>query len=213
MLKVQVYSIKGIKTGDFALPKEYGEKVNKNFLAQVVHVYQERSHIGLRNTQTRAEVNRTGKKIYKQKGTGGARHGSRRAPIYVGGGVAHGPRPLRRELSISGQMKTKSKISAITLMATEKKLVLVEGFSKLNKTKMAGELTSNLAKELKVNRFTILLAETNAKIGVFVRNLKNSNVLPFKNASTMDILGGGMLILDKEIFEEKVKKPSNKVTK
>ena len=66
------------------LPKEFDQKLNMPLLAQAVHVYEERSHVGLRNTKTRSEVNRTTKKIYKQKGTGGARHGSRRANLYVG---------------------------------------------------------------------------------------------------------------------------------
>jgi len=203
MLKAQVYSLKGVKTADFNLPKVFDVEVNKNFLAQAIRVYEERAHVGLRSTKTRSEINRTTKKFYKQKGTGGARHGSRRANVFVGGGVVFGPRPLRRVLTISSQMKIKSRLTAIAAKVAEHELILVEGLNKLNKTKIASELTKNLTKELKSKRFTFLLSDTNAKTGMFLRNLKNSVSVPFKDASAIDIWRGGMVVVDKEAFEIK----------
>ncbi|MBI1872200.1 50S ribosomal protein L4, partial [Candidatus Collierbacteria bacterium] len=66
-------------------------KVNEALLSQVIHVYRANTHQNTSKVKTRGEVNRTTKKVYRQKGTGNARHGARSAPIYVGGGVAHGP--------------------------------------------------------------------------------------------------------------------------
>lgn len=213
MLKVNTYSLKGVKTGDFALPKVFDVEVNKNFLAQAIRVYEERAHVGLRSTKTRSEINRTTKKFYKQKGTGGARHGSRRANVFVGGGVVFGPRPLRRVLSISSQMKIKSRLTAIAAKVNEHELILVEGLNKLNKTKVAAELTKNLTKELKSKRFTFLLSDTNAKIGIFLRNLKNSVSVPFADASVIDIWRGGMVVVDSEVFSDKKQETSKKETK
>lgn len=213
MLKTQVYSLKGVKTGDFAFPKVFDVEVNKNFLAQAIRVYEERAHVGLRSTKTRSEINRTTKKFYKQKGTGGARHGSRRANVFVGGGVVFGPRPLRRELTISNQMKIKSRLTAISAKVAEHELILVEGLNKLNKTKIAAELTKNLTKELKSKRFTFLLSDTNAKTGIFLRNLKNSVSVPFKDASAIDIFRGGMVVVDSEVFSNKKQETSKKETK
>src|SRR3972149_10697830 len=105
MLKVNSYSTKGTKLAAVTLPKDWEEKMNLALLSQVMHVYQDRLHIGLAKAKTRGEVNRTTKKWYAQKHTGGARHGARSAPIFVGGGVAHGPRPLRRELNLSDRMR------------------------------------------------------------------------------------------------------------
>jgi len=99
-MKIQNYN-KGAKAGGVILPKEFGIKVNPLLLAQAIYVYEDRAHVGLRKTKTRSEVERTTKKVYRQKGTGGARHGSRRAPIFVGGGVALGPRPLKREVLLN----------------------------------------------------------------------------------------------------------------
>ncbi len=213
MLKVDTYSIKGIKTGEFALPKEFDVEVNPNFLAQAIRVYEERAHIGLRNTKTRSEINRTGRKVYKQKGTGGARHGSRRANVFVGGGVVFGPRPLRRELTISSQMKVKAKFTAIAAKVNEKELILVEGLNGLNKTKAVAGLTQNLTKELKSKRFTFLLSPINAKAGLSIRNLKNSTNLPFKDASAIDIWRGGIVVVDKDVFEAKKEESKTKTEK
>ena len=67
MLKINTYSIKGTKLADYSLPKEFDIKPNLNLLAQGIRVYEDMSHTGLRKTKTRAEINRTGKKVYNKK--------------------------------------------------------------------------------------------------------------------------------------------------
>ena len=99
MSKVNAFSAKGIKQAEVSLPKQFAEKENLSLLSQAIHIYRDRAHIGLAKTKTRGEVARTTKKWYRQKGTGGARHGARSAPIFVGGGTAHGPKLARRELA------------------------------------------------------------------------------------------------------------------
>jgi large subunit ribosomal protein L4 len=138
-MKAQIFSVKGVKTGEESLPKEFSQKVNLALLAQAVHVFEERGHVGLRKTKTRSEINRTTKKIYKQKGTGGARHGSRRANLYVGGGVALGPRPIRRILTLSGKMKARARIFAYSVKADDGKIAFVTGISKIDKTKAVAD--------------------------------------------------------------------------
>jgi len=220
MLKLNTYSIKGVKTGEFSLPKEFGDTVNESLLAQAIRVYEERSHVGLRNTKTRSEVNRTGKKVYAQKGTGGARHGSRRANVFVGGGVIFGPRPLRRIVELPTKLKNLAKIAALVSKAIAKEVIVVEDLSKVNKTKMAGQLTTVLSKEFKSKKFTFVTSETNKTLHKFLRNLKNTNNVSFKEASALDIFKGGTIILDQSIFEavkpvkaEKEVKPVKKVVK
>lgn len=201
MLKLNTYSIKGVKTGEFVLPKEFGETVNESLLAQAVRVYEERSHVGLRNAKTRSEVNRTGKKVYAQKGTGGARHGSRRANVFVGGGVIFGPRPLRRIVELPTKLKNLAKTAALVSKVLAKEVIAVEDLSKVTKTKMAGQLTSVLAREFKSKKFTFVTSETNKTLHKFLRNLKNTNNVSFKEASALDIFKGGTIILDQSIFE------------
>lgn len=185
---------------DFKLPKEFrvslsGKRVNLSLLAQALHVYEERAHLGLRKTKTRAEVKRTGKKVYRQKGTGGARHGSRRAPIYVGGGVAHGPRPIRRVLNLPEKTKRMAKLVALSLA----KVVVASGFGTLAKTREAQKFVSKLGGK----RFLFLLSEKNKKAAEKIKNLAGVKVKLFAEANAFDIIKGGILILDREVFAKK----------
>jgi large subunit ribosomal protein L4 len=210
MVKAPIYTIKGTKTGEFTLPKEVFEaKPNLNLLAQVVHVYEERGHMGLRNTKTRSEVNRTTKKIYKQKGTGGARHGSRRANVYVGGGITFGPRPIRRILNLSNALKKKARTYAFTLKAGEKEVVVASGVSKLTKTKEA----SDFIKKIGGARVTFVLSETSRPAIKFLRNLATARSVFYKDINAYDIYIGGVLVLDQDIFEVKKAAPAAKAEK
>jgi large subunit ribosomal protein L4 len=209
-MKIQTFTVKGIKVEDTNLPKELGVKTNSSLLAQALYVYEERSHIGLRKTKTRSEVLRTTKKVYKQKGTGGARHGSRRAPIFVGGGVAFGPRPVRRILNLPNDIKNKAKFMTFALKAEDNQLVFVTGISKLDKTKAAKELLNSLEKTTSAKRFIFVLAETSKEAVKALRNLSNASYVFYKNINALDIYRGGMIVMDKDIFkeEEKVTKTS-----
>ena len=202
-MKIQRFTAKGTKTEDISLPREFGGKVNFPLLAQSLYVYEERAHIGLRKTKTRAEVNRTTKKVYKQKGTGGARHGSRRAPIFVDGGVALGPRPVKRVKTLSNDIKNKSKFMAFSLKAEEKQMIFVSGVSKLDKTKSARQLVSALEKSTSARRFTFVLSEKSKEAIRALRNLANVDYVFYKNSNALDIYRGGMIVIDEEIFETK----------
>lgn len=211
MLKAQIYTLKGTKVGELTLPKDiFGQEINLNLLAQANHIYEERSHVGLRNTKTRSEINRTTKKIYKQKGTGGARHGSRRANLYVGGGIIFGPRPLRRILTIPQSIKRAAILAAFSAKAKADEIVALKGISAVTKTKEVAEFLSKLGKDVKAKRFTFLLSDTNLKGFRFLRNVKNVKTVLYKNASAFDIIGAGQIVLDEDIFE---KKSVKKVTK
>lgn len=201
-MKIQTFTSKGIKAEDTNLPKEFTGKVNLPLLAQAIYVYEERSHVGLRKTKTRAEVLRTTKKLYRQKGTGGARHGSRRAPIFVGGGVALGPRPVRRVLNLTKDIKNKSKFMAFALKAEEKNMVFVSGISKLEKTKSAQELINALKKATSAKRFTFVLSDKAKSTLKVLRNLANVSCVLYKNTSAFDVYRGGMIVVDEEIFGE-----------
>lgn len=205
-----------------ALPAEFNQKLNMPFLAQAVHIFEERSHVGLRNTKTRAEINRTTKKVYKQKGTGGARHGSRRANLYVGGGVALGPRPVRRILSLSDRMKTQAKFLAYSLKAAEKQMVAVSGLSKIEKTNAVKGLVKTLRKTDHIKSLTFVLSEDAMPAIRSLRNLDLVKSVSYKDASVYDIFTGGMIVMDEGVFAKKaevkaktevVKKTVKKTTK
>lgn len=215
MLKVNVYSAKGTKLSDFTLPKRYQVEVNLNLLAQAKRVYEDGAHPGLRKTKTRSEVIRTHKKLYKQKGTGGARHGSKNAPIFVGGGIAHGPRPLRRVLELPKKMKEMALNMAVSFKAKNNEMVLVDGVDKLSKTKEAAIFLSKVSKEVPGARFTFASSKKEVNALKFFRNIESVNALPFANLNAYNVLMGGTLVVDKDAFEviKETKEPKKEVKK
>lgn len=210
-MKIQKFTSKGVKTEETVLPKEITGKINLPLLAQAVYVYEDRLHVGLRKAKTRSEVERTSKKLYKQKGTGGARHGSRRAPIFVGGGVALGPRPVKRILTLSKTFKDKAKVMSFNLKAENKEMVFVSGISKIAKTKEAGNLLKALEKATSAKRFTFVLSEKAKEAVRALKNLKNAAYVFYKDANAFDIYRGGMIVMDEEIFDVEVKSEGQKV--
>lgn len=214
MIKVNAFSAKGIKQAEFSLPKYFEEKENKNLLSQAIHIYGERSHIGLSKTKTRGEVARTTKKWYRQKGTGGARHGARSAPIFVGGGVAHGPKPERRELKLPDKMKKKALNIALSLKAKEGKMIVVDGLSALNKTKDVAKLVEKLkSKDKKSQKFTFVLREGNSvKVKIF-RNISDVCIRTYGRMGAYDVYFGGTLVIDRDVFNKEISKKESVVKK
>jgi len=199
-MKIQSYTIKGVKAEDSVLPKELSQEVNLNLLAQAVYVYENKTHIGLRNTKTRSEINRTTKKVYKQKGTGGARHGSKRANLFVGGGVIFGPRPVKRALVLPAKIRSKAKNFAFLLKAKENKLVFIDGIEKLDATKTAGALVKILSKETKSKKFAFILSDKATKSAKFINNIKNTKAYSYKHVTAYDIVNAGVVLMDSSIF-------------
>ncbi|MBI1863795.1 50S ribosomal protein L4 [Candidatus Woesebacteria bacterium] len=206
-MKAATFTITGKKLEPTILPKEWKEDKNLNLVSQAVHVYEDRLHKGHRKAQTRAEVNRTKKKLFKQKGTGNARHGSRSAPIFVGGGVAHGPRPIKKVLYLSSKMKRKSLLASLALKSKNSESIVVKDLEKIKKTKEAQKFLD--AAKI-TNRRTFVLKE--GSVRKVLKNLENTNIKLFSDLNTYDVLFGGTLIFDSAVFE-KPKKETKKVTK
>ena len=199
MLKVNSYSTKGTKLAAVTLPKDWEEKMNLALLSQVMHVYQDRLHIGLAKAKTRGEVNRTTKKWYAQKHTGGARHGARSAPIFVGGGVAHGPRPLRRELNLSDRMRKKALGVAISLAVKEGKVSVAQ--IDFKKTSEANKFVEKVFGK-NDPRVTFVISKENLKVTKFLRNIKNVKVILDSNMNAYDVFFGGNIVMDKQSLSQ-----------
>lgn len=136
-LSATIVGVDGAVVGRITLPAElFGVSVNNALLAQAVRVYRANQREGGAHTKTRGEVEGSTRKIYKQKGTGRARHGSIRAPIFVGGGIVFGPRTRDFRLTMSKKMKRAALVSALTEKLSEKRIIIVDGLDSLEpKTK------------------------------------------------------------------------------
>lgn len=194
-MKIQYYTAKGTKTKQASLPKALSGKVNDDLLAQAFHVYRSRSHGGRSKTQTRADVSLTTAKWYKQKGTGRARHGAKSAPIFVGGGKAHGAKGLKRELKLSSNLKTKALVTALNQKASEGALVVVTKIADIKKTKDAAGLLNKILGDTSKKATLILTKESKDTWRAF-RNIKNCEFALVSSLNAYNVLLGGTLVFE-----------------
>jgi len=176
------------------LPKElFGQTVSSQLLAQAVRVFLANQHQGTQSVLTRSEVNRTRKKLYKQKGTGGARHGDRKAPIFVGGGVSFAPKPRDFSLKLPEKMKKIALHGALSLQAKGKKVSVVSGMAKLT-----GK-TSELAKFLTDTKNTLIITDTlRSNVYRAAKNIRNVTVVPLNQANTYEVLKANQIFIMEE---------------
>ncbi|MDO8269890.1 MAG: 50S ribosomal protein L4 [Candidatus Levybacteria bacterium] len=139
-IKVSVIGVDGKAMGNMTLPEDvFGTKPNKTLIAQAVRVYLANQRQGNASTKTRSDVKGSTRKIYRQKGTGRARHGAVKAPIFVGGGIAFGPHPHDFSLKFPSKMKKAALISALSEKAQSGVIKVIDGeFS--GKTKEVAKL-------------------------------------------------------------------------
>jgi large subunit ribosomal protein L4 len=129
-MKVPVYSMAGQEVSSVDLPAAVFEaKINRDLMHQAVVRQMANARQGTHKAKGRSEVNRSTAKIYRQKGTGRARHGSRRAPIFVGGGVAHGPQPRDYSKKMPRKMRRAALRSALSVKASNGDIVVLDDIS------------------------------------------------------------------------------------
>jgi len=205
MNKIKVFSnTKSDKKVEISLPKELvAEKVNQSLVDQAKRVYEAKSHIGSHKTKTRAEISRTKAKWFRQKGTGRARHGARSAPIFVGGGTAHGPKGVKRVLTLPSKFKTKALQSALLIKLKENKVFGISEVSKINKTKEFASVIKNISAEIKFNKALVVLSSKNLSKKIYMKNIKNVDYVEFKSLNAFDILKYSIIVFDTDSFEKK----------
>lgn len=170
--------------------------MQSKMLKQVVRVFENRAHFGLNKVKTRAEVNRTKKKLYKQKGTGGARHGAKSAPVFVGGGKAHGPKGIKRELRMPKKMIKKALSVALTFKLKNKDTKYIENLEKIKKTQDAAKVIEGMSLKGKI---LIVLSDKNKEYVRFFRNIDKVKVLILSNISVYEITKYKNILLEKGI--------------
>ena len=191
-----LFAKSGTTSGETNLPElAFAGKPNMVLLAQAVRVYLSNQRTALAKTKTRAQIARTTKKVYKQKGTGGARHGSRKAPIYVGGGIAHGPRGMQNyKLSLSTSMKKLALSSALGAKLAKNQVSVAD----LEKLEPRAKTLSGFLKKTKLEGKTTIIHAGSSDLIKAGRNIKNLNLIPAVNLSAYDCLAGGNLLFTSE---------------
>ena len=221
-MEATIYNQKGSETGKISLPESvFNVPWNNDLVHEIVRLMNSNSRTNVAHTKTRGEVRGGGKKPWKQKGTGRARHGSTRSPIWVGGGVAHGPRNTQNyERKINKKAKTKALFAILSKKFKENEILFVDHVS-LNapKTKDAKGILSALSKikgyenlsGKKINAAIIALDKKSEAVEKSFRNIGSVSIEEFRNINPVSILNHKFLVISNP--EISIKSLSSKVAK
>lgn len=199
-LSAQVLGLDGKKKGSMILPDEiFGQKPNKQLLAQAVRVYLANQREGSASTKTRGEVEGSTRKIYKQKGTGKARHGSIRAHIFVGGGIVFGPVPHEFTLDFPKKMKRKALAAALSQQFQAGNVLIVDGLETVKKTKTMFQALSAVGATRGV---LLVLSERFDDTLRFTRNIEGVDVLPGNSLNTYTVLSHQKIVFMKDAIKQ-----------
>lgn len=201
-LTIPVYSVDGKETGNLILPKEiFSVEASPKLLAQYVRVYLANHRQGTASTKTRGEVSGSTRKIYKQKGTGRARHGDIKAPVFIGGGVVGGPKPRDFSLKINKKQKKRSLFYSLTLKLKGNEILgISDEFFKLEpKTKKIAGFLKTMRLEGKHVLFILPKMEKNNLI-LAARNLAKVHILDPKLLNAYDVLKSKIIFLNTEVL-------------
>lgn len=206
-LSVPNFTLAGQKSGTLVLPKEvFAKKINKNLLAQAARVYMANQKKFTASTKTRGEVKGTTAKMYRQKGTGRARHGAATAPIFVGGGIVFGPKPKEVRLDLPKKMKKAALLSALSERVSAGKVYGISGLDSVSgKTKQAAQFlqkiwTGSAQKEQgKEGKSTLIVTgDKMDNVVRAVRNIPNVDVLPVSLMNVYEVLRHEILLVTKD---------------
>jgi len=220
-LTVDKYNLKGLKEGSYDLPESiFGVKVSPVLLTQAIRVYLSNQRQVTRKIKTRGEVSYTTAKLYRQKGTGKARHGSRKAPIFVGGGKAHGPTGEENfKLTLSKTMRRQALLGSLSAKAEAKSITILEDISKIEaKTKILQDLLAKVVKYPESGKTLVILDESHLSFVKAAKNLPKVTSTQAHRLNTYEILNHDTIILTPQAIIKlaqilKIELPVNKSTK
>jgi large subunit ribosomal protein L4 len=200
-MKLDVIKLDGGKGGSIELSDEiFGiEEIRADILQRMVTWQLAKRRAGTHKIQVRNEVSRTSKKMYKQKGTGGARHGSRRAAQFVGGAKAHGPVVRSHAFGLPKKVRAMALRHALSSKAKDGSLVIVDTVS-LKDPKTAA-LRVQLGAIGITHALVITGVEVDKNFGLAARNIPNVDVLPNAGLNVYDVLRRRTLVLTKDAVE------------
>ena len=201
MPKVSVYNIEGKKVSDIDLKEEvFGIEPNEAVIHSVLVNYQANQRQGTQSTKTRSEVSGGGRKPWRQKGTGRARQGSIRAPQWIKGGIALGPKPRSYKYTVNKKERALAVKSVLSSKVLDNELVVVDSIPmKEIKTKEMVKTLSNLKVEGKT---LIMLPEKNENVQKSARNIENVKTTLVETINVYDLLKYNKLV----VTEDTVKK-------
>lgn len=205
-MQVEVLNIKGQKTGrTVELPEEiFGIEPNDHVIYLAVKQYLAAQRQGTHKVKTRAEVQGASRKLHKQKGTGGARKGNIRNPLYKGGGTIFGPKPHGYDIKLNRKVKDLAKMSALAYKAKESAIVIVEDIQ-LNSPKTSEFVSVLKALNVAGKKALVLLPDYNDNVYLSLRNIPSVTGTLLSDMNTYDLVNAQVLVMSEstaKVFTE-----------
>jgi len=203
-ITLPIYNTEGKEVGSVKLDTSvFDGSINTAVIYQAINAYRANQRSGLASTKTRGEVSGGGKKPWKQKGTGRARVGSIRSPLWRHGGVIFGPHPRDFSYKLPAKIKALALKSSLNAKVKDNNLVVLDNLAVSGtKTKEAAKIFSNLklnpAKEKKDYRILLLLDKIDNNLGIALRNIGFLNVNVAGNTHAYEVMSHRKLVITKE---------------
>ena len=202
-MELNILSSLGKETGRKATLNDsvFAIEPNEHAVYLDVKQYLANQRQGTHKAKERAEIARTTKKVHKQKGTGGARHGSMKSPIYRGGGRVFGPQPRDYSFKLNKKVKVLARKSALSIKASKQSLVVLENLSfDAPKTKQFVSMIQALG--LNGKKSLVVLGDSDKNVYLSSRNFEGSNVITHSELNTYDIMNAGVIVLVESSIEK-----------
>jgi len=202
-MQVEVLDIKGKKTGrTVELPENvFGIEPNDHVIYLSVKQYLAAQRQGTHKVKTRAEVQGASRKLHKQKGTGGARKGNIRNPLYKGGGTIFGPKPHSYDIKLNAKVKELARLSALTYKAKENAIVIVEDVTmNAPKTKTFVEILNKL--KVADKKALFVMPDYNDNVYLSLQNIPTVLGLLSRELNTYDIVNSNVLVITESALKQ-----------
>ncbi len=197
---VNLYNTKGNVLDKIELPNAiFNQKISEFAVYDSIKAYLANQRLGTASTKSRGDVRGGGKKLWKQKGTGRARVGSTRNPVWKGGGVAFGPKPHSFKIKIPTKANQKALISALVDKARNKEIVVIDSL-KIDQPKTS--IMAKVLKNLNLSTPLIILEESDKNLYLSVRNLKGTDVILASNLNPYKVLAHEKLLFTKKALDK-----------
>ena len=205
-MKINVIDRENKQAGEIEIDDSLIKKeVKDDLIHDVVLAHLANSHTNSSNAKTRAEVAGGGRKPYRQKGTGSARHGSNRSPIWKGGGVTFGPRPVKKRIQVNKAGKKKAFAAVLGSKIGANDFVVVDDFGVTEpKTKTMKDVLKNLSLDKK--KVLIVVPDVKCPVVKSARNIKNAGVTTAADLNVYDLLIYPKVVATKGAMEKIVKR-------
>ena len=200
MPNVKVFNMQGAVVGEIALSEEvFGAEVNTSAMHAVVRAYLNAQRQGTQSAKTRTEVRGGGRKIYRQKGTGNARHHGRRAPQFTHGGVVFAPKPRSYRIEVPRKVRRLAMKSALTCKVQDEEIIVVDKFELAEaKTKIIAKMLKDLGSEKKA---LIVTKDADAMVVRAAGNIEGVKTTHIGSLNVVDILNCNKFIIAQDAVQ------------